>query len=180
MVRYFLAKLGTEVRILSPPQHGVVTEWLSGPVKGAYSGSNPFYTSKNNNMKQKVYLAGGFIGNWQNLVKENIDLVWLDPKEKERGVDVQEPMTLNEYGTWDLHNVKQADIVFVYCESTNPSCIGLSVEAGYAKGLGKTVILVLEKNNTTIKDKYLDFLKTVSDIVFEDLESGIKFLSKFQ
>jgi hypothetical protein len=53
-------------------------------------------------------------------------------------------------------------------------------EAGYAKGLGKTVILVLEKNNTTIKDRYLDFLRTVSDIVFDDLDSGIKFLSKFQ
>lgn len=131
-------------------------------------------------MKQKVYLAGGFRGNWQELVKENINLVWLDPKVKEINVQEQEPMTLDEYGTWDLHHVKQADIVFVYCEATNPACIGLSVEAGYAKGLGKTVILVLEKNNITIKDRYLDFLRTVSDIVFDDLESGIKFLSKFQ
>lgn len=131
-------------------------------------------------MKQKVYLAGGFKSDWQDLVKKNIDLIWLDPKVKERDVREQEPMTLEEYGTWDLHHIKQSDIVFVYCEATNPSCIGLSVEAGYAKGLGKTVILVLEKNNLTIRDRYLDFLKTVSDIVFDDLDSGIKFLSKFQ
>ncbi len=131
-------------------------------------------------MKQKVYLAGGFKSDWQDLVKKNIDLIWLDPKVKERDVREQEPMTLEEYGTWDLHHIKQSDIVFVYCETTNPSCIGLSVEAGYAKGLGKTVILVLEKNNLTIRDRYLDFLKTVSDIVFDDLDSGIKFLSKFQ
>lgn len=131
-------------------------------------------------MNQKVYLAGGFKSDWQTKVKNSSSFYWLDPKEKERAPMDLEPMTLNEYGVWDLHHVKQADIVFVYCESDNPGCIGLAVEAGYAKGLGKTVILVLEKNNTTIKDRYLDFLRTVSDIVFDDLDSGINYLAKFQ
>ena len=40
-------------------------------------------------------------------------------------------------------------------EKTNPSGIGMSVEMGYAKALGKTVILCLEENNEHIKDGYL-------------------------
>jgi hypothetical protein len=55
----------------------------------------------------------------------------------------------------------------------------LCCEAGYAKGLGKTVITVLEPNHETIKDAYLSFITQVSDIVFEDLESGVSYLKSF-
>ncbi len=61
-------------------------------------------------------------------------------------------------------------------EKTNPSGIGLAVEIGYAKGLGKTVILCLEENNSKINDRYLDFLKKAADITFNSLESGISHL----
>jgi len=131
-------------------------------------------------MKQKVYLAGGFRTNWQNRVKQIYGFVWLDPKEKERPNGVITPMDVNEYGTWDLHFIKQSDIVFVYAERTNPSCIGLSVEMGYAKGLGKTVILVLEPNNEKIDDKYLQFLKKGANITFEVLQDGIDYLQSFK
>ena len=57
--------------------------------------------------------------------------------------------------------------------------IGLCCEAVFAKGLGKTVITVLEPNHETIKDTYLSFITQVSDIVFEDLESGINYLKSF-
>lgn len=75
--------------------------------------------------------------------------------------------------------IKQCDILFVYVERTNPSCIGLCCEAGFAKGLGKTVITVLEPNHETIKDGYLSFITQVSDIVFETIEDGVEYLKSF-
>jgi len=128
---------------------------------------------------QKVYLAGGFRTNWQILAKKLNGFIWLDPKEKERPNGEKIPMTLNEYGTWDLHFIKQSDIVFAYAERTNTSCIGLAVEIGFAKGIGKTVILVLEPNHETIKDNYLQFLKKASSITFEKLEDGLNYLQSF-
>lgn len=129
---------------------------------------------------QKVYLAGGYRSCWQERVKELNGFKWLDPKEKERPNGITIPMTLNEYGTWDLHQIKQSDIVFVYAERTNPSCIGLAVEIGYAKGIGKTVILVLEPNHETMKDRYMQFLKKAASITFEKLDDGINYLQSFK
>lgn len=130
-------------------------------------------------MKQKVYLAGGFRSNWQEKLKQLDGFIWLDPRDKERPNGVPIVMDVNEYGTWDLHYIKQSDIVFVYAERTNTSCIGLSVESGYAKGLGKTVILVLEPNHETIKDNYLQFIKKSANITFENLQDGINYLQSF-
>ena len=131
-------------------------------------------------MKQKVYLAGGFKSNWAETVKQSSDsFKWINQKEKEYKNNERVIMNVNEYGKWDLHFIKQSDIVFVYVERGNTSCIGLSVEAGYAKGLGKTVILVLEPNHETIKDAYLQFITQAADIVFEDLQSGIDYLKSF-
>jgi nucleoside 2-deoxyribosyltransferase len=131
-------------------------------------------------MKQKVYLAGGFKSDWANKVKKSSDFFkWINPKEKEFSNGERIVMNVDEYGKWDLHFIKSCDIIFVYVERNNPSCIGLCCEAGYAKGLGKTVITVLEKNHETIKDGYLSFITQVSDIVFDTLEDGIKYLKSF-
>lgn len=131
-------------------------------------------------MKQKVYLAGGFKSDWANKVKNCSDgFNWINPKEKEYKNGERVIMNVYEYGKWDLHYIKQSDIVFVYVERENTSCIGLSVEAGFAKGLGKTVILILELNHETIKDDYLKFLTQVADITFDNLESGINYLKSF-
>ena len=130
--------------------------------------------------KQKVYLAGGFRSDWANKVKEcsnNID--WINPKDKEFNGSERVVMNVNEYGKWDLHFIKQSDILFIYIERTNPSCIGLSCEGGFAKGLGKTVITVLEPKHETIKDNYLSFITQVSDVIFEDLGEGIDYLKSF-
>jgi nucleoside 2-deoxyribosyltransferase len=130
--------------------------------------------------KQKVYLAGGFKSDWANKVKKcSPSLSWINPKDKEFKNGERVVMSVDEYGKWDLHFIKQCDILFVYIERINPSCIGLSCEAGYAKGLGKTVITVLEPNNETIKDSYLSFITQVSDIVFETLEDGVEYLKSF-
>ena len=129
---------------------------------------------------QKIYLAGGFKSNWTSEVKKcSNNFKWIDPKEKEFKNGERIVMNVNEYGKWDLHFVKSSDIVFVYVERTNPSCIGLCCEAGYAKGLGKTVITVLEKNHETFKDAYLSFISQVSDIVFDNLQDGIDYLKSF-
>lgn len=131
-------------------------------------------------MKEKVYLAGGFKSDWANEVKKCSDnFIWINPKEKEYKNGDRIVMNVNEYGKWDLHYIKLSDIVFIYVERGNTSCIGLSVEAGFAKGLGKTVILVLEPNHETIKDDYLTFLTQVADITFDNLESGIDYLKSF-
>jgi nucleoside 2-deoxyribosyltransferase len=128
----------------------------------------------------KVYLAGGFKSDWANEVKKcSNNFIWINPKDKEFKNGERVVMNVNEYGKWDIHYIRQSDIVFVYVEKSNPSCIGLCCEAGFAKGLGKTVITVLEPNHESIKDTYLSFLTQVSDIVFEDLDSGIKYLKSF-
>lgn len=124
--------------------------------------------------KQTVYLAGGFNSDWRDKVKLCTNVEFIDPKEKE----VKKEFQWFEYGCWDLHYIKQTDISFVYMERTNPSGFGLSVEIGYAKAMGKTVILVLENGHE--KDKYLQFLKTVADVVYDNLEDGISFLSSFK
>lgn len=127
-----------------------------------------------------VYLAGGFKSDWANEVKKcSNNFIWINPKDKEFKNGERVVMNVDEYGKWDLHYIRQSDIVFVYVEKSNPSCIGLCCEAGFAKGLGKTVITVLEPNHKYIKDSYLSFLTQVSDIVFEDLSSGIEYLKSF-
>lgn len=131
-------------------------------------------------MKQKVYLAGGFKSDWHSKVMSSSELItWINPKSKEYSNGERTTMSVAEYGKWDLHFIRQSNIVFIYVERDNTSCIGLSVEAGYAKGLGKMVILVLEPNHETIKDSYLSFITQVADIVFDDLESGVNYLKSF-
>ena len=130
--------------------------------------------------KQKIYLAGGFNSNWRELVSNCCDnFEWINPKTKEFKNGERVTMSVNEYGKWDLHFIKQCDITFVYVERSNPSCIGLCCEAGFAKGLGKTVITVLEQNHNTIKDGYLSFITQISDITFDTIEEGIIYLKSF-
>jgi nucleoside 2-deoxyribosyltransferase len=125
-------------------------------------------------MKQKVYLAGGFNSDWRNVVIDKLytksNNIFYDPKSKP-------DKHWSEYGTWDVHFIKQCDIVFAYMEKTNPSGYGLSAELGYAKALNKTVILVLEPGHE--KDKYFQFLKQFADVVYETLDEGIEFLKTF-
>ncbi len=121
-----------------------------------------------------VYLSGGMHTNWQEKVKEACpDLLYADPMIS--GCD-----EFDEYSTWDVHAVKMCDIVFCYMERSNPCGAGLAVEVGLAKGYGKTVILVLEKDNEHQPDRYLLWLTKVADIVFDNFEDGIAHLSRYQ
>lgn len=119
----------------------------------------------------KIYLAGGFHSGWQDKVKSGVSATYFDPRLKE-----PQTKNLNEITAWDFYKIKQSDIVFACMERTNPSGFGLAVEIGYARGLNKTVILVLEKNHEIHKDKYLEFLTKAADVVYENLEEAITFL----
>lgn len=126
--------------------------------------------------KTKIYLAGGIRSNWQKEVIDHYDeLEFYNPREKE----IDRALTLTEFGAWDLHHIQMCDIVFGYMEKDNPSGIGMAVELGYAKGLGKTVILCLEKGNIAIKGHYLDFMTKVSDITYDDLDDAIEYLKLY-
>jgi nucleoside 2-deoxyribosyltransferase len=125
---------------------------------------------------QKIYLAGGMQTQWREKIKRECkEFTLFCPKDKE----VSYAMIIEEYGTWDLHYIKQADIIFAYMEKTNPSGIGLACEMGFAFGIGKTVILVLEEDNKHIEARYLEFLKKVSHVTFSNFEAGIKYLKSF-
>jgi len=133
----------------------------------------------------KVYLAGGMRSDWQDKVIDSLNLVddepaftFFDPRSKQPG-NAERKLSLEEYGTWDLTYIKQCDIVFGYMERTNPSGVGMACELGYAYGVGKTVILVLESDHETQEDRYLNFMKKVSHVVYNNLEDGINYLKTF-
>jgi len=126
---------------------------------------------------QKVYLAGGMRVDWrEGIKKECKGLVFFCPVDKESS----QVMSVDEYGTWDLHYIKQADILFGYMERTNPSGIGLACEMGMAYGMNKTVILVLEKGSEHFADDKLEFLRKVAHITFSELQEGINYLKTFR
>jgi len=123
--------------------------------------------------KQIVYLAGGFKPDWHEKVEMLTNIECVNPKTKEMKKEVQP----SEYGCWDLHFIKQCDILFCYVEKTNPSGVGLACEIGYAKAIGKTVVLVLETAHEQYR--YFRFLESVSDVVYDNLDDAIRFLKSF-
>lgn len=126
-------------------------------------------------MITKVFLSGGFNSNWQQQViaqlKEGFN--FLNPSE--HGLESPE-----QYTAWNIHQVKQCDILFAYMEETNPSGYGLALEVGLANALGKTIILIDERSR---KDKtfgrYFRIVQHSSSVVFDNLEAGINFLKAF-
>lgn len=125
-----------------------------------------------------VYLSGGLKSGWQKEFISDIDrndIKFYNPADK----PMIEKMQMDEIVCWDIHHIKKCDILFAFAEHDNPSCIGLSTEIGYAKGLGKTVILVLEPNKH-IPNRYLEFLKPVADVVLNDIFDAIIFFKEMQ
>lgn len=123
-------------------------------------------------MMTEIYLAGGMRGSWRETVRQSVDATFYDPADHELD-------TLREFGTWDLHYVRQSDLVFTYIERTNPSCIGSAIETGFA-ARDTTVVLVLEQDHEHFKDRYLDFFRKVADVTFEELQDGIDYLQHYK
>lgn len=127
------------------------------------------------NFKAKVFLSGGFKSNWQSqVIKELGDqFVFFNPREHRL-----EHSDL--YTTWDIHFLKECDILFAYMELTNPSGYGLAFELGVAYSLKKTIILVDEKSSEELTfSKYFKILYKPSGVVLNKLSDGIDYLKKF-
>ena len=111
-----------------------------------------------------VYLAGGMQSNWQDEVKAKVKgCIFIDPRDHGLGDE-------NEYTSWDLTGVDIADIIFVYAEIDNPSCIGLAVEVGWAAKSGKTIIYVEPANHP--KKGSLGMVRALSDNISMSILAG--------
>lgn len=125
--------------------------------------------------KPKVFLSGGFKSNWQAKVIKAADDKFIFFNPKEHGLEHSD-----FYTTWDIHFVKECDILFAYMEESNPSGYGLAFELGGAYSLNKTIILVDEKSNDEPTfAKYFKILYKPSGVVFNNLTEGIDYLKKF-
>lgn len=125
--------------------------------------------------KLKIYLAGGMASNWQSYVINELadTFIVFNPIDHLLNSPI-------EYTNWDLFFVNKSDILFAYMEKDNPSGIGLSLEVGFAKALGKTVILIDEKSkNDSEFEKKFAIVRESATIVFNDLDNGLKYLKTF-
>lgn len=127
------------------------------------------------NYKAKIFLSGGFKSNWQSIVINALENKFIFFNPREHGLDHSDL-----YATWDIHFVKECDILFAYMESTNPSGYGLSFELGIAYALNKTIILIDERSmNDESFAKYFKIMHKPSGAVLNNLNDGIEYLKKF-
>jgi nucleoside 2-deoxyribosyltransferase len=125
--------------------------------------------------KAKIFLSGGFKSNWQLKVITELQDQFIFFNPREHGLEHSD-----FYTTWDIHFVKECDILFAYMESTNPSGYGLSFELGIAYALNKTIILIDEKSPLDQQfAKYFKILHRPSGVVLSNLDEGIEYLKKF-
>jgi len=136
----------------------------------------------------RVFLCGGFHSGWQGTVKYVVShqptsfsglnpcldvgpqpVFFIDPRD--HGLDAEEL-----YTPWNLYWVRQCEIVFVYIEKTNPACQNMALEVGYAKALGKFIIVVDEKDNGDPVKRYMGMTRQCADVLFDNLEEGIAYL----
>ena len=94
--------------------------------------------------------------------------VYIDPRQ--HGLDAPAQYTL-----WDLEGVRQCDLVFAYLEASNPSGIGLALEIGYAKALGKRIVLVDEQ-----QDRRFAIVRECVDVVLATLDDGLNLLKSME
>jgi nucleoside 2-deoxyribosyltransferase len=119
-------------------------------------------------MPKKVFLCGGLKTGWQDEVKDVApDFFFFDPRNN----NSNDPA---EYTSWDLLGIKLADIVFAYIEEDNPGIYNMALELGYARALGKVVILIDEKSPSDPQFRhYTGMLKEAADIYFTSFATGL-------
>lgn len=132
------------------------------------SNSDPIPTRK---VRKTVYLSGGHHSGWQNAIANRVEgFDFIDPSKN----GLSDPKL---YTAWDLDAIRKSDIIFAYFEDQNPSGYGLSLEIGYAAGLGKYIIFVDEKSSATPEvGRYLHLIRETSNVVFESLDGGLECL----
>ncbi len=122
-----------------------------------------------------VYLAGGMRGTWQDEVKAAcLKLEFSDP----RNHALTEP---RDFTAWDLEHIRQSDVLLGYMSEDNPSGVGLALELGYAKALGKLTILVDEKSAGDKEfARYFSIVAAAVDVRKSSLAEGITFLQSLE
>ncbi|WBL25720.1 nucleoside 2-deoxyribosyltransferase domain-containing protein [Zunongwangia sp. HGR-M22] len=126
-------------------------------------------------MQNKIYLAGGFKGEWQEKVINNLgnDFFIFNPAKH----DLENP---TEYTNWDLFHVEKCDILLGYMSQDNPSGYGLALEIGYAKAKNKLIILIDERSPRDKKfERYFAICHESSNIILDSLEDAIRYLKGF-
>jgi len=119
----------------------------------------------------KVYLAGGLKSGWQDRIKKRLSLegvVWIDPRN--HNLTDQDQFT-----PVDIAGIEATDVLFAYLEKDNPGGYDLAFEIGYARALGKPVVLVLPEPR-----KYFRMPVAAADVVFESMEEGIWYLENLK
>jgi nucleoside 2-deoxyribosyltransferase len=119
--------------------------------------------------KPTVYLAGDPKSGWQSKVCRAIqDLQLLDPSRH----DLADP---SELARWGLEAIRESDVVLAYLEEEDRNGHALAFELGYAKALGKTILLVRE-HGTGEEDKYFQTVREVADFCFDSLGEAVSYL----
>ena len=123
--------------------------------------------------RRKIYLAGGFRSQWQGDVALRLAGLYelLDPSQH----GLQDPA---EYTKWDLNAIRQADIVLANMEASNPGGYALALEVGFAKALGKRVLMVDQIEDASVK-RYFEMVRQCSDLVFPTLSEALGYLVSF-
>lgn len=109
----------------------------------------------------KVYLAGG---QKSTPLREAI-LAELN----DAGHEVLDPAASGltdekEYTAWDLQAIQKADAVLAFMSSDNPSGYGVSLEIGYAHGIGKRIVF-LDATDEDWRHKYFGMARSLSSVV---------------
>lgn len=114
---------------------------------------------------KNVYLSGGTVTHWQNLVMDYFNNVlhkelvsFYDPSTFRLGSLDRPECRL--YSPMDRIKIEECDILFAYLEASNPTPINVALEIGYAKGLGKMVILCNEWTPEKFEAKQLKTMDT--------------------
>ncbi len=119
--------------------------------------------------KPTVYLAGDPKSGWQTKVCKAIqDLQLLDPSKH----DLADP---KESTRWGLQAIRESDVVLAYLEKEDDNGHVLAFELGYAKALGKTILLVQEHGGGE-EDKYFQTVREVADFCFDSLGEAVSYL----
>lgn len=120
---------------------------------------------------RKIYLAGGFRSNWQADAATRLSgsFELLDPSQH----NIQDPA---EYTRWDLDAISQSDIILANMEGSNPGGYSLALEVGFAKALGKRIIMVDQIAEPSVK-RYFEMVRQCSERVFPTLSEALDYLS---
>jgi len=119
---------------------------------------------------RRIYLAGGFRSKWQAEATSRLAGFFelLDPSAH----NINDPA---EYTRWDLEAVRQSDIVLANMEASNPGGYSLALEVGFAKALGKRIVLVDQIEEQSVK-RYFEMVRQCSERVFPTLGEALDYL----